>query len=147
MEAVQSEAAVTDGSPDIIDTVIAAGKFSILSNAFRAAGLVATLKGTGPFTLFAPTDEAFRKLPAGTVGALLKDKVKLAEILSYHLLSGKLTTDELQASEMQTVQGSMLKMGTIDGALSVDDARVIKANIQTSNGVIHVIDKVVMPQS
>jgi uncharacterized surface protein with fasciclin (FAS1) repeats len=137
---------VAYGEADLVDTVIAAGKFSILSNAFRAAGLVETLKGAGPFTLFAPTDEAFRKLPPGTLDKLLKDRIKLTGILNYHLLPAKLMADDLQPGQIQTVQGAMLKVGTIDGAPTVDDARVTKANIETSNGVIHMIDAVVMPE-
>jgi uncharacterized surface protein with fasciclin (FAS1) repeats len=146
MQAAQSERAVGNESRDIIDTVNALGKLSILSNAFRAARLVETLKGPGPFTLFAPTDEAFRKLPSGTLDALLKDKVKLAEMLNYHLLPAKRMADDLPPSDVLTVQGGMLKMATVDGALTAEDARVTKANIEASNGVIHLVDAVVMPK-
>jgi uncharacterized surface protein with fasciclin (FAS1) repeats len=146
MQALQPKAVVGDGSRDIVDTVIALGKFSILSNAFRATRLVETLKGPGPFTLFAPTDEAFRKLPAGTLDALLKDKVRLGEILSCHLLPGKLMKEDLAPGDFPTTAGGTLKMAIVSDVLMADDARVTKADIEASNGMIHLIDAVVMPK-
>lgn len=131
---------------DIVDTAVAAGQFKTLVAAVQAAGLVDTLKGDGPFTVFAPTDEAFAKLPAGTVEALLKDKEKLTAILTYHVVPGKLMASDVVAnSSLTTVQGQDLKVSTDDG-VKIDSASVVKTDITTSNGVIHVIDSVVIPQ-
>ena len=128
---------------DIVDTAVAAGQFKTLVAAVQAAGLVDTLKGDGPFTVFAPTDEAFAKLPEGTVEALLKDKKKLAAILTYHVVSGKvMSTDLVTAASVKSLQGDSIDIG-----LKVDQATVVKADIQTTNGVIHVIDTVILPQS
>lgn len=131
---------------DIVDTAVAAGQFKTLVAAVQAAGLVDTLKSDGPFTVFAPTDEAFAKLPAGTVEALLNDKEKLTAILTYHVVPGKvMANDVVAAASLTTVQGQALKVSTGDG-VKVDSANVVKTDILTSNGVIHVIDSVVIPQ-
>ena len=131
---------------DIVDTAVAAGSFNTLVAAIKAAGLVDTLKSPGPFTVFAPTDEAFAKLPEGTVEALLKDKEKLTAILTYHVVPGKLmAADVVSKSSLKTVQGQSLKVSTAGGA-KVDNANIVKTDIVTSNGVIHVIDSVVLPK-
>jgi len=134
---------------DIVDTAVGAGSFKTLVAAVQAAGLVDTLKGTGPFTVFAPTDEAFAKLPAGTVESLLKpeNKAKLVAILTYHVVPGKVTAaDVVKLTEAKTVQGSSAKITVKDGKVMVDGANVVKTDIMTSNGVIHVIDAVIMPK-
>lgn len=132
---------------DIVETAIAAGQFKTLVAAVQAAGLVETLKGKGPFTVFAPTDEAFAKLPPGTVEALLKDKAKLAAILTYHVVSGDVRAAQaMKLTSAKTVNGQSLKIMTKDGAVMIDNAKVIKADIVTKNGVIHVIDTVVLPK-
>jgi uncharacterized surface protein with fasciclin (FAS1) repeats len=127
---------------------VSAGKFTTLVAAVQAAGLADTLKGPGPFTVFAPTDEAFAALPAGTVADLLKpeNKAKLAAILTYHVVSGKVTSGDIAGKSMdvKTVQGSSLKVDAMQG-VTVDEAKVVTADVMASNGVIHVIDKVVMP--
>jgi len=132
---------------DIVDTAIAAGSFSTLVKAVQAAGLVETLKGAGPFTVFAPTDEAFAKLPAGTLESLLKDKAKLASILTFHVVSGKVLAADvikLNGQSVTTVQGGKLKVDTNSG-VHIGEATVIKADVETTNGVIHVIDQVLIP--
>ncbi len=141
--AVSSSAA--EASMDIVDTAVAAGNFNTLVTAVKAAGLVETLKGPGPFTLFAPTDEAFAKLPAGALDALLKDKAKLTAVLTYHVVPGKVMAgDAAKLNSAKTVQGQSLSIDASSG-VAVDGAKVVKADIATSNGVIHVIDTVVMP--
>ncbi len=132
---------------DIVDTAVSAGQFNTLVKAVQAAGLVDTLKGKGPLTVFAPTDEAFAKLPAGTVEALLKDKEKLARVLTYHVVPGRVTASQVRPGEVKTVQGQALKVRTDGDTVTVDDARVIKADVMASNGVIHVIDTVVLPKN
>lgn len=132
---------------DIVDTAVAAGAFSTLVKAVQAASLVETLKGPGPFTVFAPTDEAFAKLSAGTLDAVLKDKAKLTEILTYHVLPGKVTSKDvagLNGKSVKTVQGGMLTVNTTSG-VKIGNATVVKADVDTSNGVIHVIDTVLVP--
>lgn len=132
---------------DIVDTAVAAGSFNTLAAALKAAGLVETLKGKGPFTVFAPTDEAFAKLPAGTVEALLKDKEKLTKILLYHVVSGNvMAKDVVKLKSAKTVQGSSVKITVKDGKVMVDNANVVKTDIAASNGVIHVIDTVILPK-
>jgi uncharacterized surface protein with fasciclin (FAS1) repeats len=135
---------------DIVDTAVASGQFSTLAKALQAAGLVETLKGKGPFTVFAPTDEAFAKLPAGTLENLLKpeNKAQLTAILTYHVVPGKLlAADVVKQSSLKTVQGSSLRVSIKGGSnVLVDNARVVKTDIVCSNGVIHVIDSVVLPQ-
>ncbi len=134
---------------DIVDTAIAAGSFKTLVAAVQAAGLVETLKGPGPFTVFAPTDEAFAKLPAGTVDDLLKpeNKAKLAAILTYHVIAGKVMAADVTGKKMmaKTVQGSEMSVDGMKGVM-VDGATVTKADIVADNGVIHVIDTVIMPK-
>ncbi|WP_416799538.1 fasciclin domain-containing protein [Ciceribacter azotifigens] len=133
---------------DIVDTAVEAGQFKTLAAALDAAGLVTTLKGAGPFTVFAPTDEAFAKLPAGTVEGLLKpeNKQKLTEILTYHVVPGKvMAADVAGLDEAKTVNGKAIDI-TVDGqSVKVNDASVVKTDIAASNGVIHVIDTVIMP--
>ena len=130
---------------DIVDTAVSAGQFNTLVKAVQAAGLVDTLKGEGPFTVFAPTDEAFAKLPAGTVEGLLQDKEKLMQVLTYHVVQGKVTAAEVKPGAVPTVQGQSLSVRTEGGGVTVDNARVIQADVMASNGVIHVIDRVVLP--
>jgi uncharacterized surface protein with fasciclin (FAS1) repeats len=130
---------------DIVDTAIKAGSFTTLVAAVKAAGLVETLKGKGPFTLFAPNDEAFAKLPAGTVDALLKDIPKLKKILTYHVVSGKvMAADVSKMSSANTVEGSAVKIHAAQG-VQINDSKVTTADIAADNGVIHVIDAVLMP--
>jgi len=134
---------------DIVDTAVAAGSFKTLATALQAAGLVDTLKGKGPFTVFAPTDEAFAKLPAGTVEDLLKpeNKEKLKAILLYHVVSGKVTSKQVvKLSAAKTVNGQSVTITTKDGKVMVDNAVVTKTDIEASNGVIHVIDSVLLPK-
>jgi uncharacterized surface protein with fasciclin (FAS1) repeats len=134
---------------DIVDTAVAAGQFKTLAAALQAAGLVETLKGAGPFTVFAPTDEAFAKLPAGTVESLLKpeNKAKLQAILTYHVVAGKvMAADVVKVKDAKTVQGSSVKVTVDGGKVKIDNANVVKTDIVASNGVIHVIDSVVMPK-
>lgn len=130
---------------DIVDTAVAAGSFKTLATALGAAGLVDTLKGKGPFTVFAPTDEAFAKIPKADLDALLKDKAKLTAVLTYHVVPGKVMAAEVRAGKVKTVQGSELTVATA-GAVTVDNAKVIKTDIVADNGVIHVIDSVIMPK-
>ena len=134
---------------DIVDTAVSAKSFGTLVAALQAADLVGTLKGPGPFTVFAPTDEAFAKLPAGTVENVLKpeNKSKLQAILTYHVVPGKvMSSDAAMLSSAKTVNGQSFKISKSGGNLMVDNARVTKADIMTSNGVIHVIDEVIMPK-
>ena len=132
---------------DIVDTAISAGSFNTLVTAIKAAGLVDTLKGPGPFTVFAPTDEAFAKLPAGTVDALLKDPAKLKNILLYHVVSGKvMAADVVKMKSAKTVEGQSARVMTKGGKVMIDNATVEKTDIMTDNGVIHVIDTVIMPK-
>lgn len=130
---------------DIVDTAVAAGNFKTLATALTAAGLVDTLKGPGPFTVFAPTDEAFAKVPKADLDALLKDKAKLTAVLTYHVVPGKVMAADVKAGNVKTVQGSDLTVSTMDG-VKVDNAKVIATDIVADNGVIHVIDSVIMPK-
>lgn len=140
--------ALSAKAADIVDTAVSAGQFETLVAAVKAAGLVETLKGDGPFTVFAPTDEAFAKLPAGTVEDLLKpeNKEQLVAVLTYHVVPGKIMSGDIAGNKtmVETVQGSKLSVDAMDG-VKVDEAKVITADIETSNGVIHVIDTVVLP--
>jgi uncharacterized surface protein with fasciclin (FAS1) repeats len=132
---------------DIVDTAVAAGQFKTLAAALTAAGLVDTLKGAGPFTVFAPTDEAFAKLPAGTVDALLKDIPKLKSILTYHVVAGKvMAADVVKLNSAKTLNGQSVKITVKGGKVMVDNANVVKTDIECSNGVIHVIDAVILPK-
>lgn len=131
---------------DVVDTAVAAGSFSTLATALEAAGLVDTLKGKGPFTVFAPTDEAFRRLPAGTLEKLLADKAQLTKVLTYHVVAGKvMAADVVKLTEAKTVEGSAVKISAKDGKVKVNDANVVKTDVVASNGVIHVIDAVILP--
>lgn len=133
--------------PDIVETAVSAGQFLTLVKAVQAAGLVETLKSPGPFTVFAPTDEAFRKLPAGTRENLLADKVKLTAILTYHVVPGKVMANDvaqLHGKKVKTVQGQELMIDTSNG-VKVGGAAVTKADVKADNGVIHVIDTVLIP--
>jgi uncharacterized surface protein with fasciclin (FAS1) repeats len=134
---------------DVVDTAVAAGQFKTLAAALKAAGLVDTLKGAGPFTVFAPTDEAFAKLPKGTVEELLKpeNKAKLTAILTYHVVAGKvMAADVVKVKDAKTVQGGSIKVNAAGGKVMVDGASVVKTDIAASNGVIHVVDTVLMPK-
>ena len=138
----------TASAADIVETAVAAGNFKTLVAALKAADLVDTLKGPGPFTVFAPTDEAFAKLPAGTVEMLLKpeNKAKLQSILTYHVVAGKvMSQDVVKLDSAKTVEGQTVTIKVVDGGVMVNDAHVIKADIEASNGVIHVIDAVMLP--
>jgi uncharacterized surface protein with fasciclin (FAS1) repeats len=133
---------------DIVDTAVAAGQFKTLAAALTAAGLVDTLKGPGPFTVFAPTDAAFAKLPAGTVNTLLKpeSKAKLRAILTYHVVAGKvMAADVVKLKEAKTVNGAMVAVKVDGGNVMINNAKVTTADIEASNGVIHVIDTVLLP--
>lgn len=132
---------------DIVDVAAGNESFSTLVAAVKAAGLVDTLKGEGPFTVFAPTNEAFAKLPAGTVEDLLKpeNKEKLVAILTFHVVPGKVMAADVKAGEVATVQGGKITITTADG-VKVDDAKVVTTDVAASNGVIHVIDSVIMPK-
>ncbi len=128
----------------IVDIAVSAGSFDTLVVALKEAGLVETLSGDGPFTVFAPTDEAFAKIPADQLNALLADKEALTKVLTYHVVPGKVMAADVKAGEVTTVEGSALTISTYDG-VEVDNAKVIKTDIVASNGVIHVIDTVVIP--
>lgn len=131
---------------DIVDTAVADGRFTTLVAAVQAAGLVETLKGEGPFTVFAPTDEAFGKLPAGTVEGLLAEPAKLSDILLYHVVSGKvMAADVVNLTSADTALGQPITIAVTDGQVKINDATVIITDIETSNGVIHVIDSVILP--
>ena len=131
---------------DIIDTAVAAGQFKTLAKALTEAELIDTLKGKGPFTVFAPTDAAFAKIPKETLAAILKDKEKLKAILTYHVVPGKvMAADVVKLEKAKTVQGSNVKIVVKDGKVMVNQAKVVKTDIETSNGVIHVIDAVILP--
>jgi uncharacterized surface protein with fasciclin (FAS1) repeats len=143
--AALSFAALSVQAKDIVDTAVAAGQFKTLATALQAAGLIDTLKGKGPFTVFAPTDAAFAKIPKAQLDALLADKAKLTAVLTYHVVAGKVMAKDVKAGKVKTVQGSELTLGTT-GGVTVDGAKVISADIVADNGVIHVIDSVVLPK-
>lgn len=144
--ALAPAAASSSPTKDIVDTAVAAGSFNTLARALQAAGLVDTLKGAGPFTVFAPTDDAFAKLPAGTLDALLKDKAKLTAVLTYHVVSGKvMASDVVKINSAETLNGKSVKIKTSGGSVMIDGAKVVKTDIECSNGVIHVIDRVILP--
>jgi uncharacterized surface protein with fasciclin (FAS1) repeats len=137
--------AVSVQAKDIVDTAIAAGSFKTLVTAVQAAGLVDTLKSKGPFTLFAPTDEAFAKIPKADLDALLKDKAKLTAVLTYHVVAGKVMSKDIMPGQVKTVQGGELTIATT-GGVTVNGAKVTAADVVADNGVIHVIDTVLMPK-
>lgn len=144
--ALAAVASITFAAADIVDTAVSAGQFKTLVKAVQEAGLVDTLKGKGPFTVFAPTDDAFAKLPPETLDALLKDKKKLAAVLTYHVVPGKVMAAQVKPGMVKTVEGQSLTISTANGEVMVDNAKVIKTDIVASNGVIHVLDTVVIPQ-
>ncbi len=143
--AALAASAFASHAADIVDTAVGAGNFKTLVAAVKAAGLVDTLKGKGPFTVFAPTDEAFAKIPKADLDALLKDKAKLTAVLTYHVVAGKVLAKDVKAGKVKTVQGSELSIATT-GGVTVDEAKVVKTDIVADNGVIHVIDGVLMPK-
>lgn len=130
---------------DIVDTAVKAGNFKTLVTAVQAAGLVETLKGPGPFTVFAPTDEAFAKIPKATLDGLLADKAALAKVLTYHVVPGKVMAKDVKAGKVKTVQGGSVTLATT-GGVTVDGAKVVAADVAADNGVIHAIDTVIMPK-
>jgi uncharacterized surface protein with fasciclin (FAS1) repeats len=141
--------AQTDGKPtlNIVETAVTAGSFNTLVAAVKAAGLVDVLSGEGPFTVFAPTDEAFAKLPQATLDALLADKDALTAVLTYHVVAGTvLAQDVVTLTSARTVNGQEISIRVLDGKVMIDDATVITADIQATNGVIHVIDTVILPR-
>ena len=144
------DAAIADDSQmDIVDTAVSAGQFQTLAAALTAADLVETLKGEGPFTVFAPTDEAFAKLPAGTIDSLLEpgNRDQLTAILTYHVVPGAVTADQVvNLTEAATVNGQSVEISVMDAGVMVDEATVIATDIMASNGVIHVIDSVIIPE-
>ena len=144
-------AASPAAAADIVETAVSNGSFKTLTAALQAAGLVETLKGKGPYTVFAPTDEAFKKLPAGTVENLLKpeNKAQLEKVLTYHVESGNVMSGDLKGktTNAKTVEGSAVRIDASGNAVKVDDAVVTQADVSASNGVIHVIDRVIMPKS
>ena len=141
---VLSVAALSAQAKDIVDTAVGAGTFKTLAAALTAAGLIDTLKGKGPFTVFAPTDEAFAKIPKAQLDALLADKAKLTAVLTYHVVPGKVLAKDVKAGKVKTVQGSDLIVAT-SGGVTVNGAKVTATDIVADNGVIHVIDSVVIP--
>lgn len=130
---------------DIVDTAVSAGNFKTLVTAIQAAGLADTLKGPGPFTVFAPTDAAFAKIPKAKLDALLADKAALTKVLTYHVVSGKVMAADVKAGKVKTVEGGEVTLAT-KGGVTVDGAKVVKADVVASNGVIHAIDTVIMPK-
>jgi transforming growth factor-beta-induced protein len=150
-EPTKAPAATTAPAPaakDIVDTAVADGRFKTLVAAAQAAGLVDTLKGKGPFTVFAPSDDAFAKLPAGTVDGLLKDPAKLKDILLYHVVAGNvMAADAAKLTSADTVLGKPIMIKTKDGKVMINDATVIIPDVKAGNGVIHVIDSVMLPPS
>jgi uncharacterized surface protein with fasciclin (FAS1) repeats len=138
-------AAFSVQAKDIVDTAVGAGTFKTLATALTAAGLIDTLKGPGPFTVFAPTDAAFAKIPKADLDALLKDKAKLTAVLTYHVVGGKVMAADVKAGKVKSVQGSDITVTTANGVM-VDGAKVTAVDIVADNGVIHVIDSVILPK-
>jgi uncharacterized surface protein with fasciclin (FAS1) repeats len=147
---MKAEPKMAEAKKDIVETAVAAGSFKTLATALTQAGLIDTLKGKGPFTVFAPTDEAFAKIAKKDLDALLKDKKKLTAVLTYHVVAGKvMAADVMQmkdGAKVKTVEGHEFTLGLKDGKVTVDGATVVKTDIEASNGVIHVIDTVIMPK-
>ena len=141
-----SLAAFSAQAKDLVDTAVDAGQFKTLAAALDKAGLVPTLKGKDPFTVFAPNDAAFAKVPKGDLDALLADKAKLTAVLTYHVVPGTVMAKDVKSGKVKTVQGSELTLAASGGGVMVDNARVVKADIVADNGVIHVIDNVVIPK-
>jgi uncharacterized surface protein with fasciclin (FAS1) repeats len=138
-------ASLSAQAADIVDTAVAAGNFKTLVTALKAAGLVETLKGPGPFTVFAPTDDAFAKIPKADLDALLANKAKLKSVLTYHVVSGKIMSSGIKPGMVKSVQGEELTIGTT-GGVTVNNAKVVSADVVADNGVIHAIDTVLMPK-
>lgn len=131
---------------DIVDTAVAAGSFKTLAQLLTAADLVGVMKGPGPYTVFAPTDEAFAKVPKDVLDGLAKDKAKLAEVLKYHVLTSKWTTDDIKlVKQTGTAQGKPVQFGSAGGSLTVNGAKIVKPNVDCANGMVHVIDVVLLP--
>jgi len=142
---VMALASLSAQAADIVDTAVAAGNFKTLVTALKEAGLVDTLKSPGPFTVFAPTDAAFAKIPKADLDALLADKTKLKSVLTYHVVPGKIMSADIKAGKVDTVQGTQVTIGT-QGGVMVDKATVVTADVAADNGVIHAIDTVLMPK-
>ena len=141
-----AQAVGNSASKDIVDTAVAAGEFKTLATALQAAGLIDTLKGEGPFTVFAPTDAAFAKIPKADLDALLKNKEALTKVLTYHVVSGEVkAADVVKLTQANSVEGSPIRIKVVDGKVMVNNAKVAATDIAASNGVIHVIDTVIMP--
>jgi uncharacterized surface protein with fasciclin (FAS1) repeats len=136
----------TVAAKDIVDTAVSAGQFNTLATALKAAGLIDTLKGPGPYTVFAPTDEAFAKIPKADLDALLSDKAKLTSVLTYHVVPGRVMAKDVKPGAVKTVQGSAFTVKATGGKVMVDNATVTKTDIAADNGVIHVIDTVILPR-
>ena len=143
----QASTNYTAPAKNIVDTAIGAGNFSTLAAGIKAAGLTDTLAGKGPFTVFAPTDEAFKKLPAGAVDALLKDSAKLKAVLNYHVIAGHVSAKDMKTGEVMTLQGSPLTAVVESSEVRVNQAHVRKEDLVATNGVIHAIDAVIMPRN
>ena len=143
--AIIALASLSAQAADIVDTAVAAGNFKTLVTALKAAGLVDTLKGPGPFTVFAPTDEAFAKIPKADLDKLLANKAKLKSVLTYHVVPGKVMSTDIKPGKVKSVQGAQLTVST-DGGVMVDKAKVVAADVAADNGVIHAIDTVLMPK-
>jgi len=143
--ALASLTSLSAQAADIVDTAVAAGNFKTLVTALKEAGLVDTLKGPGPFTVFAPTDEAFAKIPKADLDKLLADKKKLKSVLTYHVVSGKVMSADIKPGKVKTVQGERVTLST-KGGVMVDKAKVVAADVAADNGVIHAIDTVLMPK-
>ena len=139
--------AASASAKDIVDTAVSAGRFNTLATALQAAGLVDTLKGPGPFTVFAPTDEAFAKIPKADLDALLKDKAKLTAVLTYHVVPGKVMAKDVKPGALRSVEGSPITVAATNGKVMVDGATVTNTDISADNGVIHVIDSVIVPKN
>jgi len=131
---------------DIVDTAVAAGQFKTLVKAVQAAGLVDTLKSPGPFTVFAPTDAAFAKLPPGALDSLIANPEKLKAVLTYHVVAGKVMAKDVKPGMVKTIEGADATLSTMGGKVMIDKATVVKADVVADNGVIHVIDTVIMPK-
>lgn len=131
---------------DIVDTATSAGSFKVFVAALRAAGFTETLKTTGPYTVFAPSDEAFAKLPKGTWDAILKDKAKLAKVLAYHVVPGKILVAEVKPGNIKTIEGDAIHIDSDNGKVTVENANVTQSDVMADNGVIHEIDAVVLPK-
>ena len=144
-DGMPSSAARAAAKSDLVDTAVGAGQFTTLAKALTAAGLVDTLKGPGPFTVFAPTDAAFAKIPPAKLNALLADKAALTKVLTYHVVPGMVVAADVKSGKVKTVEGEFLNVSATSAGVMVNDAKVIKTDVIATNGVIHVIDTVVVP--